>query len=242
MVGYCMNRRMLIILMTLVSMDLHAGEFVSNGVKIAYNEQGKGEPVLLIHGLMSSGALNWTVPGITAALARDHRVVVMDVRGHGQSDKPNAADAYGVKMVGDVIALMDHLKLPKVHLVGYSMGGMIAMKTAALHPTRVQSLLLCGMGWLEEGSLLQRFWRRSQQPCQSSFADLALTAAQVKSLRMPAAIIIGERDPVEGLYVNPLKKIRPDWPVTKIPDGGHISCVGKPAFREAVVKFIRQQP
>ena len=55
---------------------------------------------------------------------------------------------------------------------------------------------------------------------------------------MPAAIIVGDRDPVEKLYVFPLTQIRPDWPVTKIAGAGHITCVMKPDFRDAVVATI----
>ena len=60
----------------------------------------------------------------------------------------------------------------------------------------------------------------------------------MKSLKMPAAMIIGEKDPVKPLYVDPLTKIRPDWPVTVIVGAGHIICVIKPEFREAVVKGL----
>lgn len=231
------------------SLFARADEFTSSGVKIFYTVQGSGSPVVLIHGLHSSGAMNWTLPGTTAALAQNHRVIVMDCRGHGKSDKPQTEADYGEAMAEDVIALLNHLDIRKAHIVGYSMGGMIALKTAVLHPGRVQSLLLCGMGWLQDGSALQGFWERipvrerlvggsSGSACMKGMARLAVTETEVKALKMPAAIIVGDHDPVDRLYVQPLVQIRPDWPVAKIAGAGHLTCVVKPEFRSEVVKAI----
>lgn len=226
-----------------------ADEFYSSGVKIFYTVQGSGSPVVLIHGLHSSGAMNWTMPGTTAALAQNHRVIVMDCRGHGKSDKSQTDADYGAAMAEDVVALLTHLDIQKAHIAGYSMGGMIALKTAVLHPERVRSLLLCGMGWLQDGSTLQGFWEQvpvrerliggsSGSACMKGMARLAVTEAEVKALKVPAAIIVGGRDPVDKLYVVPLTLIRPDWPVTKIAGAGHITCVMNPDFRDQVVKSI----
>ena len=105
-----------------------ADDFDSAGVKIHYAIQGQGDPVILIHGLYSNGRMNWDAPGTTALLAKHFRVITLDCRGHGRSDKPEADDAYGTNMVEDVIRLMDHLKIKKARVGGYSMGGMISMK------------------------------------------------------------------------------------------------------------------
>src|SRR5437764_612909 len=98
--------------------------FDSRGVKIHYTVEGQGAPVVLIHGLHSSADINWRVPGTIKTLAAHYRVIAFDVRGHGHSDKPDKDDAYGVEMAEDVVRLMDHLKIDKAHIVGYSMGGM----------------------------------------------------------------------------------------------------------------------
>lgn len=100
----------------------------SKGVKISYFIEGKGTPVVLLHGLYSSAKINWELPGITALLSKDFQVISLDMRGHGASDKPTGADDYGVEMVEDVVRLMDHLKIKKAHIVGYSMGGIVAVK------------------------------------------------------------------------------------------------------------------
>ncbi|MCE9547954.1 MAG: alpha/beta hydrolase [Planctomycetia bacterium] len=59
-------------------------------------------------------------------MSKNFQVIALDVRGHGLSDKPTREDAYGPELVGDVIRLMDHLHIKKAHIVGYSMGGIIA--------------------------------------------------------------------------------------------------------------------
>src|SRR5690242_19215820 len=100
-----------------------AGQMLdANGVKIWYSVQGKGEPVVLIHGWLSSAGINWELPGITALLAKSYQVISLDVRGHGRSDKPLDEDAYGPELVEDVVRLLDHLKIEQAHIVGYSMG------------------------------------------------------------------------------------------------------------------------
>jgi pimeloyl-ACP methyl ester carboxylesterase len=137
---------------------LRADDFLSNGVKIHYEIAGQGEPVILIHGLASSARINWDMPGVTARLAKNFQVITLDNRGHGQSDKPEGEDQYGLEMVEDVVRLMDHLHIQKARLVGYSLGGMIAMKLLTLHPDRVKSVVLGGMGWLKAGGGVQRFW------------------------------------------------------------------------------------
>ena len=113
--------------------------FDSDGVKIAYRVDGGGPPVILIHGLTVDADLNWRTPGITEKLAKKFQVISMDVRGHGQSGKPHDRSAYGLQLVEDVARLMDHLHFDRAHIVGYSMGGEIAVKLVALY--RVVSFL-----------------------------------------------------------------------------------------------------
>lgn len=222
------------------------GEFNSDGVRIHYDVVGKGEPVVLIHGLYASAKTNWESPGTTAALAKRYQVIALDNRGHGESDKPAAEGAYGAKMAGDIVRLMDHLHLAKAHVVGYSMGGMITMKLLTLHPDRVISAVLGGMGWLKASGPQERMWEMAQghkgaktpAACLHGFAQLAVTEAEVKAVRVPVTVIIGERDPCRRLYVEPLREIRPDWPVHVIAGAGHLVCVVKPDFKAQIVAAI----
>lgn len=226
------------------------GEIEVRGVRLHYVTAGEGPPVVLIHGLHASGDLNWRKPGLFDALARNYRVIALDLPGHGQSDKPEQAEAYGAQMVEDVLRLMDHLKVPKAHLVGYSLGGLVAAKLAVGHPERVQSLTLCGAGWLRADAALLQFWERmplretvrTPQAVVKSFDQLALTAEEVKQIKLPTTVIIGDRDPLRKMYVEPLPGIRPDWPIVEIADAGHLNCVLKPQFREELLKALKSYP
>jgi pimeloyl-ACP methyl ester carboxylesterase len=145
-------------------------------------------------------------------------------------------------MVEDVVRLMDHLHIGKAHVVGYSMGGMIAMKLVTLHPERVSSVVLGGMGWLKENSSFQHYWQAIREPdhpkvpgaCLRGFSELAVTEQAVKSVGVQVDIVVGDRDPCRRLYVEPLRQLRPDWPVHVIKAAGHINCVLKPEFKEQV--------
>jgi len=119
-----------------------AEDFVSKGVKLRYVVEGQGPPVVLIHGLTLDVESQWADPGIIKALTQDYRVIAMDCRGHGKSDKPHESAAYGIEMVEDVCRLLDHLKIKKAHIVGYSLGGSIALKLLMTHPERCSSVIL----------------------------------------------------------------------------------------------------
>jgi pimeloyl-ACP methyl ester carboxylesterase len=227
-----------------------AQTFDSGGVKIWYSIKGKGEPVVLIHGWLSSSGVNWGLPGTTSLLAKNFQVIALDVRGHGQSDKPTKAEAYGPELVEDVVRLLDHLKIRKAHLVGYSMGGIIAANFMARHPDRVLSGTLGGMGWLKEGSLPQWFFaqigKKDDQVkplavCGRSLSRLALTEEQVKGIRVPVTVLVGDKDDlIKKLYVDPLKTARPDWPVIEIKDANHLTCVFQQQFREEIAAWLKK--
>lgn len=118
----------------------------SNGVRIHYVEQGSGPAVVLIHEL-DGGIRTWMESGIFQDLARDHRVVALDARGHGLSGKPHDAAAYGIEMARDVSRLMDHLSIPRAHVVGYSMGAEVLTMLLVSDPARVASAsLIAGAG------------------------------------------------------------------------------------------------
>lgn len=223
----------------LASLSLRADDFDSAGVKIHYTVQGNGAPVILIHGLFASAQKNWGFNGVIADLAQHYQVIALDCRGHGDSDKPTNEGDYGINMVNDVVHLMDHLHLPSANIIGYSMGGMIALKLAATHPDRVHSVILGGMGWLQQGSALQRVWEErggrgnvaSTAPLIHGFADFAVTADQVRTLKMPIQVVVGDQDPCRRLYVEPLINLRPEIPVHVVAKAGHILCILKPEFK-----------
>jgi pimeloyl-ACP methyl ester carboxylesterase len=118
--------------------------FDSLGVKIRYIRAGKGEPVVLIHGFGANAEYQWEP--LIKDLSRDHLVIAMDVRGFGKSEKPHQTSQYGAQWTADVIRLMDHLKIKKAHIAGYSSGGMITLKLLAEHPERFSTAILGGSG------------------------------------------------------------------------------------------------
>jgi pimeloyl-ACP methyl ester carboxylesterase len=141
-----------------------AGEerfFDAAGVRIRYIDSGAGAPVVLVHGFTGTIERSWINTGILPDLARDHRVIAFDLRGHGHSGKPHDPAAYD-ELAADVLRLMDHLGIARAHAVGYSLGGIIVIKLLTTHPQRFASAVLGGAAY-----------RRSQ----SAEADQAADAA-----------------------------------------------------------------
>jgi 3-oxoadipate enol-lactonase len=130
--------------------------FDNDGCQLHYEDYGHGEP-LLVHGLGSS-TRDWEYQ--IPVLAQHYRVIALDVRGHGRSDKPRGA--YRIAdFAADVAALIEYLQLPPVHLVGISMGGMISFQLGVDRPELLRSLTIVNSGpevrarsardWLEIG-------------------------------------------------------------------------------------------
>lgn len=112
--------------------------FEHDDCSLHYEEYGRGAPVLLVHGLGSS-CLDWEYQ--IPVLAAQYRVIVVDVRGHGRSDKPR--ERYSIPgFSADIEALLEHLQLGPVHLVGLSMGGMIGFQLAVEQPHLLKSLTI----------------------------------------------------------------------------------------------------
>ena len=189
--------------------------FDSNGTKIRYVTDGKGEAVVLLHGWMSDSSF-WgrdlrgetqlnSMPGFQA--------IAIDCRGHGQSDKPHDVAKYGPEMAADVVRLMDHLKIEKAHFIGYSSGAFLIGKIAAMHPERVLSIIYAGQAPLliAPKATVESAEVKKEQPSEVevfakvveeggdlgeyliavSPADKKLTAAQAKML---AKVFYGGKD------------------------------------------------
>jgi pimeloyl-ACP methyl ester carboxylesterase len=118
--------------------------FDSNGVRIRYLDQGSGQPIVLIHGYTSNVERSWMDTGVFANLVKDYRVIALDCRGHGKSDKPRDPRAYGGEMGQDVVRLLDFLNISRAHIVGYSMGGNITAQLLTTNPDRFITATLGG--------------------------------------------------------------------------------------------------
>jgi len=109
-----------------------------NGINISYSVGGKGEPLFMIMGLGGESG-DWVLQA--RAFKKHYQVITFDNRGVGKSDKPS--ESYTVKtMADDTVGLMEHLGIDKAHILGVSMGGMIAQEVAINHPERVRKLIL----------------------------------------------------------------------------------------------------
>jgi pimeloyl-ACP methyl ester carboxylesterase len=120
-----------------------------DGVRLAYEVAGDAaDTVVLVHGFGSSRAQNWRDTGWYDTLTKAGlRVVAMDCRGHGESDKPHATPGYGHdEMANDVLAVMDSAGVESAHVMGYSMGGFISIHLLISHPERVRKLVIGGVG------------------------------------------------------------------------------------------------
>jgi pimeloyl-ACP methyl ester carboxylesterase len=126
--------------------------FQSGEVSLAYDDiipaRGGAGTALLVHGFATNRTENWRRLGWLGAFERKGwRVVALDLRGHGESDKPHDPAAYGRDaMIGDILALMDHLDLGRADLLGYSMGAHLSLALAMAAPERIDHLILGGVG------------------------------------------------------------------------------------------------
>lgn len=127
--------------------------FISEAREFAYLDEGRGRPILLVHGFASNRKINWLNPGwIQALTLAGRRVIAFDNRGHGDSAKFYSPEDYSLeKMAGDALALMDTLGLYQVDALGYSLGARILVTLALSAPARLNSIVLGGMG----GSLIR---------------------------------------------------------------------------------------
>ena len=151
--------------------------FDSNGVRIRYVEQGSGPAIVLMHGYTGTLDRHFLANGVFANLAKDHRVIAFDLRGHGKSDKPHDASAYGTVMAEDVVRLLDHLKIERAHVIGYSLGAVIAGRLATMRPERLISVAFVAQYPVRELSpQFEKFAEQSVKELESDlpFRSLAL--------------------------------------------------------------------
>lgn len=116
-------------------------------MRIAYAVKGQGDALVLVHGYTGSAYTNWKLSGCFDAWATTYRVVAPDLRGHGRSEKPWRASAYSIKqLASDVLAVMDAEGIAQTRIVGYSLGGMVALELLVEHSERVRAAVIGGMG------------------------------------------------------------------------------------------------
>ena len=116
----------------------------NQGIRIHYQVEGEGPPLVLQHGSTSS-IQAWYQNGYVEPLKGDYQLILVDARGHGDSDKPHDAASYALPLrVSDIVAVLDDLSIPKAHYYGYSMGGWIGFGMAKHAADRVRALIIGG--------------------------------------------------------------------------------------------------
>lgn len=246
--------------------------FSSDGIEIAYLDEGEGDPILLIHGFGSNLAVNWRSTGWIDTLTRSgRRVVAFDNRGHGRSGKTYDSEDYRPgRMAQDAANLMDHLEIGCADVMGYSMGGRIAVFLALARAERVRSLVIGGMGTalvegmggeeriaaaLEAPSLdavtdeTGRVYRKFAEQTGADLRALAacirgsrerVSAERLAELRVPVLVAVGTRDQVAGSAAG-LARLIPGAATLDIPDREHLPATGDKVFKEGVLEFLAKR-
>jgi len=124
----------------------------NEGIRIHYEVEGMGPPLVMGHGGSDHLGM-WQTLGYRDYLKENYQLLLIDFRGHGQSDKPHQVSDYGPKMADDVIAMLDSLGIFKAHYLGYSLGATVGYTLAVKYPERFFSFILGGVTpyeWPEE--------------------------------------------------------------------------------------------
>ncbi len=247
------------------------------GVRLAFIDErppsGGGGPILLIHGFASTHAVNWVFPQWVKTLTdAGRRVIAFDNRGHGRSEKFYEPAAYALpKMAEDARMLLDHLAIDRADVMGYSLGGRIAVFLAKEHGERVRSLVLGGVGLnladrpalslsiaeaMEAPSLAAvtdpkaRMFRSFAEATRSDLMALAacargacqtLSPADLAQIDLPVLIAAGTKDDLAG-DPHALAALFRMARAVDIPGRDHNRAVGDKVYKQAVLEFLNGRP
>ena len=243
-------------------------DFDSDGVRLHYEVHGpdNGAPIVLVHGFASDYRLNWAGTRWQETLTSNgFRVLGLDCRGHGHSEKPHDPAAYGRRiMAADVVRLLDHLDIADADYLGYSMGARIGLDTVVGHPDRIRRAVLGGLGNWTAGSRADLIARRMRgdesvdDPAAEMFYrfasarainDLealaccilgpqpALTGAELAAVPVPIEIVVGERDQI-ARGAPELAASIPGARFVAIPGRDHMTAVPARQFKDAALGFL----
>ncbi|MCF6343920.1 MAG: alpha/beta hydrolase [Devosiaceae bacterium] len=244
-------------------------QFISENIKIAYEDYGKGEPIILIHGFASNAKVNWLDTGWVDILVNaGYRVITIDNRGHGQSEKLYDSKYYPAKiMAHDTINLIDHLELSSAFLLGYSMGARISAFVAMQAPQKVRGIVFGGMGinlirgmrdsseiiaGLRADSLEEIEHKAARQFrvfAQHTKSDLKALAYCLSSSRDPItkedvekidipALVVVGSDDTIGGSPSDLANILPQGKSLLLEGVDHMRSTGDKRFKQGVIDFL----
>ena len=232
----------------------------------------RDEPILLIHGFASSHAVNWVLPlWVKTLTSAGRRTILYDVRGHGRSTKLYDPRDYTMDVLAnEALAVMDHLGLDRIDVMGYSMGARIAAFLQRRAPERLRSLVMGGLGSsLVEGGTLpmgiadamdapaleslsdphQRMFRAFADATRSDRRALAacirgarqlMPADAVAQIDCPVLVAVGGHDDIAG-DPEALAALIPEAQVLNIEGRDHNRAVGDKAYKEATLVFLDER-
>lgn len=243
-------------------------DFDSDGVRIHYEVNGPelGHPIVLVHGFASDYRLNWVGTRWQETLSNaGFRVIGIDCRGHGHSDKPHEEDAYRVAtMAGDVVRLLDEVGVQKAAYLGYSMGARIGLEVILDHPARITRAVLGGIGAsgaIDHSRQIAHAFRIGEptdDPIAQTFYkfasarpsnDMQALAACMAGLRpeahpdrlarigTPILVVVGDRDDI-ARGAPELVEMIPTARLVTIPNRDHLSAVPAREFKQAALEFL----
>ncbi len=246
--------------------------FSSDGLYLAYVDEGAGDPVLLIHGFASNIRENWVDTQWVSFLTRNgFRAIAIDNRGHGQSAKLYDPAQYTAPLMAeDACCLLDHLRLPRADVMGYSMGARITAFLALAHPDRVRSAIFAGLGGnmvrpmagtgpiahaLEAASIddvtnaTARTFRAFAEKTGGDLNALAacirgsrepITREAVATLTMPVLVVTGSEDVIGG-RAEDLAALIPGAEALTVERRDHMRTVGDRVYKDGVLAFLRRR-
>jgi len=246
-------------------------DFDSDGVRLHYEVNGpeRGLPLIAVHGFASDYRLNWVGSRWQETFTdAGFRVVGLDCRGHGHSDKPHDEAAYRVEiMAGDVVRLLDELDIQAAAYLGYSMGARIGLEVVLDFPERITRGVLGGVGAagaIDRAGAIARALRTGQptdDPVAHTFYrfaagrpinDLQALAACIAGLRpdanpkrlaaikTPLLIVVGENDDI-ARGAPELVELIPTARLVTIAGRDHMSAVPAREFKQAALDFLTQE-
>lgn len=184
----------------------------TDGEEVSYRVVGTGRPVLLLHGV-SMWSEMWTENGVVPRISVKAKVIVPDLRGHGNSSRPHHPSSYGLKLVEDQLGVLDAEGVEACDVIGFSLGAEIALKLAIQNPSRVSSLFLIGSGWTRDAGMgrYREFakWARENEKGMTPNPDydaldalveempevICLTRDELEDIDVPCAGMVGTDDP-----------------------------------------------
>ena len=251
-------------------MDYRTARFKTfDGLNLAWTETGSpnGRPTLVLHGFLASAQLNWIDPGLAAAMATTgRRIILPDLRGHGQSEAPADPEAYPKDALPqDQEVLLAQLGVTDFDLVGYSLGARTAVRLLARGHTSPAIVFLGGMGeagittvgtrkdYFEDGirnganakdaragAYIQTILKQRGMSPEAALGvlstQMSTSPEQLAKIKTPVLVVNGDQDRDNG---DPMALAAALGNATcQLVPGNHLSAVAEPAFRDALVAFL----